>query len=213
MGKVAKVAIPVAAVVGLGIATGGFGFAAAGAAGGGAVGGYSAATLAAAGGGGSLSLAAVGGSSAGFFSSLTTVESLLLGSSLLTGGMQVLGGFAAADEASFLKAQFEQQRRLAALRGDQEVNQINEARRRAIAGAVNNLPDGGSQRAFLSELNRAANEDVETSKLNTASGITTSNLQIAQASRQGAAGMIGGFGGAAGTALTTTRSLLKSRSA
>ena len=181
MGKMVKTALPIAAMVGLGFATGGFGLAGAGAAG---AAGAAAPGAALAGTFGGIGTYGGGG---GFLSSLFSAKGASTIFSGLSAASSLIGGISNARDEQ-LAAAMETRRietlELQALQ--EEANIKDEARRNrnsAIAQAVAGNRDPFSDRSFMAFVDDQKNRETRTItniKAEAASGITTSRMNIAR---------------------------------
>jgi hypothetical protein len=189
MGKVAKVAVPIAIGVGIGFATGGLSF---GATPLNFMGGLTSATSA---------TTAGGFFSGSFFSGFGfNAQTLLTGVSFVSN----IAGAASQRNEALLRQQEEQRRirlaRLNALQAEAAALKAQSGARGAAiakAAAQGQNISGRSFLAFLDDQEREGRSQIDTIRVNAEAGIQTSQIRIRQFGSQASAAVISGFGSAA----------------
>ena len=190
MGKVMKVALPVAAIAGIGLAKGGFGLAGAGAG------------LGAAGGPGT----ALGASGGGFFGGLGSLFSSK-GASLAMSGLSavstVMGGMQQRNDARFNAAMEQSRMEMAELAAKQEEANLRDEKRRATAAAIAQAAAQGwapkesrSMMAFINAQNEEFDRGITNIRARAAAGTSMSGMRINQYESKARTSQVAGVLGA-----------------
>jgi len=138
---------------------------------------------------------------------------LLLGLGGAAAGSALLGSAATSEALEFEKEQAKLEMELAKLAGRQDVLAIEDEKRRlrqiAKARAAGQGKDISSIRAFITELDKRAEDDKTNSRLNALSRTRSSRLQIASLSSRQTSSTMTGLTGASRSLLTTAISIGK----